>query len=242
MSLALAAGLVLLAGLAIGATSIGGVLVVPALSGVAGVPVREAVAASSFAFLLTGLAGLRIAPPAARGDAAGWPLHAGAFVGAAGGAALVYLAPAAGVRTWVALFAFGSGLYTLVGMHAGARRVGAWPRAVPLALIGAAVGLASALSGTGGPVALLPVCLLLGVPILPSVASAQLVQVPVALAASLAHGLAGNLNLRLGVLLGALLVVGAWLGRGIARRVAARGLQRATALGLMATGLLYGLL
>ena len=51
---ALAWAVIALAGAAIGATSIGGVLVVPALSSLLGVPLPEAIAASSLAFLVTG--------------------------------------------------------------------------------------------------------------------------------------------------------------------------------------------
>ena len=49
----IAALLVVLAGLAVGATSIGGILLVPALTVAADVPVHAAIAASNFSFLFT---------------------------------------------------------------------------------------------------------------------------------------------------------------------------------------------
>lgn len=242
MTMLLLAGLlVLLAGAAIGATAIGGVLVVPALTGVAGLPVGAAIAASSFGFLLTGLLGWRGARPAAGAGPAPvwWPMHLAALAGAAGGALLVHQVAPGVVRLWVAALAVGSGCYTLWAM----RRPATPPRrhlGLPaLALVGAAVGCGSALSGTGGPVLLLPVLMLLGLPTLPSVAAAQAVQLPIALAASSAHALAGRLDWGLGLAVGAALLAGAWAGRHAARRLDARRLRLATALALIATGVVY---
>lgn len=239
-AVALAALLVLVAGAAIGATSIGGVLAVPALSGVAGVPVGAAIAASSFGFLLTGLMGWRARAPE-RADGGLWPLHAAALAGAAAGAVLVHHVPAGWVRGWVALLTLGSGLHALATARKAQAATRRWPAAPWLAAVGAAVGCGSALSGTGGPVLLLPVLLLLGLPTAASVAAAQAIQVPIALAASAAHLAAGRLDLRLAVAVGVLLLAGAWCGRRLARLAEPQALRRWTALALVATGLWYGL-
>ncbi len=230
--------LVLLAGAAIGATAIGGVLVVPALTGVAGLPVGAAIAASSFGFLLTGLLGWRGAA-LAQGAARWWPLHVAALAGAASGALLVHQVAPAAVRLWVAVLAVGSGLYTLWAMRHAEPPPRALPGTAALLLVGAAVGCGSALSGTGGPVLLLPVLMLLGLPTLPSVLAAQAVQLPIALAATGTHALAGRLDWTLGAAVGAALLLGAWAGRRLARRVDARRLRRLTALALIATGVVY---
>lgn len=50
--------LIVVAGLAVGATSIGGILVVPVLTTLAGMPVGQAVPASTFGFMFTGIAAL----------------------------------------------------------------------------------------------------------------------------------------------------------------------------------------
>jgi len=244
-AVALAAVLVWLAGAAIGATAIGGVLVVPALSGAAGMPVGAAIAASSFGFLLTGLLGWR-ARPSAPADGAPprlWPLHLAALAGAAAGALLVHHVPGGWVRGWVALLALGSGLQALLAGRRGAAGGAArpWPAAAGLVGLGLAVGCGSALSGTGGPVLLLPLLLLLGLPTVPSVAVAQAVQLPIALAASAAHLAAGRLDMRLALGVGLALLVGAWCGRRLAARADPPTLRRATALALIATGLWYGL-
>jgi len=241
MTLLLAGLLVLLAGAAIGATAIGGVLVVPALTGVAGLPVGTTIAASSFGFLLTGLLGWRRTPGAqqAGDDVNWWPLHLAALAGAAAGALLVHLVPPGAVRLWVAALAAGSGLHTLWLLRRPAAPARAPLGPLAMVLVGGAVGCGSALSGTGGPVLLLPVLMLLGLPTLPSVAAAQAVQLPIALAASTTHALAGRLDWTLGLAVGAALLAGAWAGRRAARRLDARRLRLATALALIVTGVVY---
>jgi uncharacterized membrane protein YfcA len=73
---ALVLALIVVAGLAVGATSIGGILVVPVLTTLAGLPVAQAVPASTFGFLFTGIAAMvwlrrRQAREAAGTEAAG---------------------------------------------------------------------------------------------------------------------------------------------------------------------------
>ena len=190
---ALAALLVLLGGVAIGATSIGGVVVVPALSGLGGVATERAVAAASFGFAFAGIAAFlaRQPPgPAAEGPtpAFGWTAVLGAGAGAALGAATLAWLPARAVALVVALLAIGSGLHALLGGRAARQRL---PGPVALALLGLVVGAFSAWSGTGGPVVLLPLLALLGWPAAQAVEAAQRVQLPVAAAATLVNFVAG---------------------------------------------------
>ncbi len=242
-----AVGVIALAGVAIGATSIGGVLVVPALTDLMGVPLPQALAASSFAFLLTGVAALQALGQQRR--ATGWGLRVllvASLAGAALGAWLSDQVPASALRTWVGVLALGSGVFGIWAERRspaapGQRPPAAWPRPIHQAWIGLFVGLGSALSGTGGPVLLLPVLMLIGTPLTLSVAAAQLVQLPVAVAASAAHVAAGRLDLLLGLGVAAVLVAGAWAGRRVALRAPPRRLRAATACILIATGLWYAL-
>lgn len=242
-SIALAAALVLLAGLAIGATSIGGVLVVPALTVVAGLPLPQAIAATSLAFLIVGGWTLRQLWQRRRAlpDGLGALLLA-ALAGAVAGAWLVPQVPAAWVQGWVGALALASGAYgwlTAARAADGRRR---WPAAAVLATLGLLVGVGSALSGTGGPVLLLPLLLLAGLPAAPSVLAALAVQVPIALASTVTHGLLGTLarpQMLLGLALGVLLVAGASLGMVLAHRSSPQALRRGTALALVLTGLWF---
>lgn len=225
---------VLLAGLAIGATSIGGVFVVPVLGALAGVEPDRAVAAASLGFAFTGAAAWWRAPQGGQGG--GLALGLSALAGAALGALTLAWMPAGGVRLAVGCVALVSGLYALFGR--------AWQRALPLpaialVLLGLVVGALSAWSGTGGPVVLLPLLALLGVPATIGLDAAQRVQLPVALAATAVNFAAGRLDLWLGLAIGVLVLAGWAAGRRIARRLPVQRLRQAVALALIATGLAY---
>jgi uncharacterized membrane protein YfcA len=231
--LAIAASCVLLAGVAVGATSIGGVLVVPVLTTIADVPATAAVAAASFAFGFTGIAGF-LATRHTPG--AGHALDGGALIGAAVGALTLAWMPPVGVRWAVGLIAVGSGVAALVGV-ARSRYIAL--AGLPLALLGLCVGCVSAWSGTGGPVVLLPLLALLGWPALRAVDAAQRVQLPVALAATVVNLAAGRLDLRLGLALGVLVLAGWAAGRAVATRLPRERLQQAVAVALIGAGLAY---
>lgn len=231
--LGLAALGVLLAGLAIGATSIGGVLVVPVLSSFAEVEPGRAVAAASLGFMFTGAAAWWSAPRTGGGSVA---LDVGALAGAAGGALTLAWLPEGGVRVAVGMIALGSGLYALFGQIR--HRATALP-ATALAPLGLFVGCLSAWSGTGGPVVLLPLLALLGVPAVVGLDAAQRIQLPVALAATTVNALAGRLDVLLGLAVGALVLAGWAAGRRLAVRLPLPRLRQAVALALIATGLAY---
>ena len=230
----LAAALLLLCGVAVGATSIGGVLVVPVLTALAGVEPAHAVAAASMGFVFTGVAAVATAPRTAAGSS--WALDGGALCGAALGALTLAWLPSAGVRTAVAVLAVGSGVYALLGRQ---RERNIELQAAALTALGLVVGCASAWSGTGGPVALLPLLALLGWTTSQALQAAQRVQLPVALAASAVNFAAGRLDLLLGLAVGALVLAGWAAGRWLARRLSVRRLQQAVALALIAAGLAY---
>ncbi|MEO6746282.1 MAG: TSUP family transporter [Caldimonas sp.] len=228
-----AALLILLCGVAIGATSIGGVLVVPVLTALADVPARQAVAAASFAFAFTGVAAFAGRQPQAGGSLA---LDVSALGGAALGALTLAWIPAEGVRWTVGLLAVASGLWALFGRP---RDGAAALRASALVVLGAAVGCVSAWSGTGGPVVLLPLAALLGWHGGSAVHAAQRIQLPVALAASAVNFAAGRLDLGLGCAVGVVVLIGWGAGRWAARRMPVRRLQQAVAVALVAAGLSY---
>lgn len=229
---------VLLAGWLIGATSIGGVLVVPALVGLQGLPAAQAIAASALAFAVPGLLALFWARPDTA-DTGALPLPAllaGVVPGALLGAVLVHQLRAPWLLGAVGALALASGLRGLrppsVAGAATPLRLGAWSTTA----LGLVVGLGSGLTGTGGPVLLVPLLLALRQPLLSCVLAGQLVQLPVALAAALGHWQAGSLDLRLAALLGALLLVGSMAGQWSGRRLATHHLQRGVSLLLIAAG------
>jgi hypothetical protein len=237
----LAAAIVVLAGLAVGATSIGGVLVVPALTMPGGMPVEQAIAASSFSFMFTGAASVWLArrtpPDPARPSVLLAPFIIAALAGAGFGAATLDLLPAVLMRSLVALVALASGAVALSGIrpHDG-ERVNHGGHVIALSLL---VGCLSAWSGTGGPVLLLPILMLIRMPILPALALAQAIQLPIAAAATAVNITAGRLDLGLGLMLGALLLSGWWVGWLVARRLNTLVLRRLIGVTLIAVALGY---
>jgi len=230
------APVVLLAGALIGATGIGGVLVVPVLTTLGQVPAPQAIAASSLAFLLPALVALgplRRQPSLALRC---WPVLAGALAGAVVGAWLVRWLPAKALMTGVTALVLLAGWRGLraAPQHAAPGDVTLGPAA--LAALGLAVGVGSALTGTGGPVLLLPALMLLRQPLLFSVVAAQAVQLPVALSSGVVHALAGRLDWTLAALCGVLLLAGSLAGQRAARRLPVHRLQRGVAVLLLVTG------
>ena len=238
MSVILAA-LILLAGLFIGATGIGGVLVVPALTDAAGVAIDRAIAASMFGFLLTGIVAVALHRRSTEISVRDLSLLGlAALLGAAGGASVVEWLPAASIRLFIAVLAIVSGAHALVGRSA-AR---AQPRTLSgtaFGCIGFLVGCGSALSGTGGPVMLMPILLVLSVPVRTAIAMAQVIQLPIALSATSVNAAYGRLDLPLAAVVGCLLVVGSVAGLRISRRIESHALKNGVAYGLIALGLWY---
>lgn len=239
--------LILLAGWLIGATGIGGVLVVPVLGALEGVELPRAIAASALAFALPGAVALwrlRGHAEALRTphNARSLPVAAlilGAVPGSLLGAAGVHQIGNTWLLAGLATLTLSSGLRGLLPSNS----LPAQPRAMaPLAAagLGALVGLGSGLSGTGGPVLLVPLLLALRQPLAATVAAAQAIQLPVALSAGAMHAWSGALDLTLALQLGAWLLLGSLAGQWAARRIAVPELQRLVSLLLIATGLWLG--
>jgi uncharacterized protein len=228
-------GLAAVSGLLIGCIGIGGVLLVPGLS-LAGMDVHEAIAASMFSFIFSGLLGtwLYARKGSIEWTSAGW-LGAGAIPGALAGAVL-----AAKLGGDVLLALIGAAV-----IFAGARSLGRRqaveleakpPRPAILALIGIAVGLGSAVTGTGGPLLLVPLLMYLRVPVLASVGLGQAIQIPIAGFASVGNLWTGHLEFRLGILLSTGLLLGTAVGVRVAHAAPTLFLTRLVAIVLLLVG------
>jgi uncharacterized membrane protein YfcA len=229
----------LAAGLLVGLTGIGGVIVVPVLTGAAGVPLERAVAACMFAFFFSSLYAAFIHLRRARLE---WrpvaALCVAAAMGAVLGAATLERLPETGVRLFIAALSLASGLHALLTRHAPAARA---PGPGLLALLGAIVGYGSAISGTGGPVMLIPILLFLRTPIAAAVALGVVSGLPITLAATAVYAASGRVEFALALTLAVFLVAGVYLGAKLLRRLSARALTIAVAWTLVVTGLWFGL-
>ena len=222
-------------GVLVGMVGVGGVLLPPGLVALGGLTAHEATATSTWAFVFTGLVGT--VAYAWRGVVP-WGMLARLSVG---------VVPAAFVGALVNAKLPGS--VVLLGLAALTLLVGVQqlrPRALRgtrdglgtavLVAVGAFVGFGSALTGTGGPVLLVPVLLALGVAPLRAVAVSQAVQLPVVVAGSLGYLPTGQVDVRLGTALGCLGAVGVVAGAVLATRIPAETLRRVVALACLAAG------
>jgi uncharacterized membrane protein YfcA len=201
------------AGVLIGCVGIGGVILVPILVYVAAVPLPTAIAAAMCAFLVSGLVGVYVFAKAGTVD---WRTTAWLCLGAApaafAGALLVGAVPEVLIELAIGALTAAAGIHALLH-HRNAARDGATALSAPtLTATGAVTGVASAVTGTGGPLVLVPVLLWLEVPVLSAVASAQVIQLPIAAAATGSNVLGGTLDVMLGLALGGGIALGTAAG------------------------------
>lgn len=227
--------LAVVVGVLIGMVGVGGVLLPPGLVALGHLSANEATATSTWAFVFTGVVGTLAY---ARRGVVPWGMLARLVVG---------VVPAAFVGALVNARLPGS--VVLLGLAALTLFVGVQqlrPRAVretreglgtaALVAVGAFVGFGSALTGTGGPVLLVPALLTLGVAPLRAVALSQAVQLPVVVAGSAGYLQTGLVDMRLGTVLGCLAALGVAAGAVVASRITAEGLRRIVALACIAAG------
>jgi hypothetical protein len=233
-----AALLGLFAGAFIGAIGVGGILLVSGLIYLAGLSPPLAIAACMLGYLLTGLIGTAVF---ARAGSIRWPmaawLAAGAMPTAYAGAWTTSIASPALLELGVGLLTAGAGLQSLLGRHreiAGSRSL----NPIPLALIGAVVGFGSAVTGTGGPLLLVPILLWLKIPVLTAIGLSQAIQIPIATLATLGNLRFGAIDWQLGAVLAGALSLGSWVGAKSAHAVPQQALKRLVSVVLLIIGLL----
>ena len=245
---------VLFAGVLIGATGIGGVLLVPILAYLGDIPVHLAVASCNFSYLFTGLVGAAFyARKGSISWGAGLWLGIGAMPGAYLGAFALAHLPTRAIEAIIAALIVFSGIHTIVrdqnrqatrpGGGATFIARGVKPARATLAPallvgIGAVVGIASAVSGTGGPLVLVPILIWLELPVLVVIGLGQIIMVPIALLATAGNLIHGRVDFVLGGILAAILIVGALIGAELGHRMPADLLKRSVAAILIGVGLL----
>jgi uncharacterized membrane protein YfcA len=136
----------------------------------------------------------------------------------------------------IGLLSAGSGLHAFVSRRASQSNRERALSAPTLTVIGAVTGFLSALTGTGGPMVLVPILVALEVPMLASIGLAQAIQLPVAAAATGGNLLSGTLDVRLGALLAVGIACGTWIGAKAAHALPTELLRKAVAVLLVLVG------
>ncbi|NQU61104.1 MAG: sulfite exporter TauE/SafE family protein [Rhodospirillales bacterium] len=236
-SLALIGFLSIFVGILIGGIGIGGVLLVPMLTFVFGMGIHDAIGAAMFSYIFSGIVGATIY---ARRRSIRWKmalwLFAGATPAAFAGAFLSSVIPARGLEFFIALLIIFAGTNALMtrGQDGQNERTLDGPALVG---IGAVTGVGSALSGTGGPLVLVPILVWLKLPVLTAVGLSQAVQLPIAALATVGNFTYGSVNMTVGITLALALMVGAAIGARIAHAVSSTTLRNIVAWVLVAVGI-----
>ena len=232
------AGLGLLSGLSIGCIGIGGVILVPGLFYLAGIPIQTAIAAAMMGYLLTGLVGTVVY---ARNKSINWSMTGwlclGAMPAAMAGAWLSNNIPGGILEFVIGILTITSGVQALQGSREGLK-MPASLGASGLVGIGVVTGVLSAITGTGGPLVLVPVMLWLQTPVLTAIGLSQAVQLPIATLATAGNFAFGNPDIALGALLAVALAVGSYAGAQLAHKIPQSGLKKIVACVLIAVGVM----
>ena len=206
-------------GLMIGCIGVGGVILVPTLVFLADIPIRMAIPAAMVAYIVSGSAATVIF---GRNKSIPWSMAIWLCVGAT---------PAAFVGAWAVsifnprLLEACLGLLTLLsGINSlRAQQTTDAPRTSAkkgvLLGVGAVTGLLSSVTGTSGPLVLVPILLSMRIAVLAAIGLSQAIQLPVAIAATFGNILYGKLDLTLGGVLAASLTIGSWYGAKLAHAV-----------------------
>lgn len=235
--LILLAGLSLFVGVLIGGVGIGGILLVPILTFILSIDVHVAVAAAMFSYIFSGITGTLIY---ARKRSIQWKMAFWLFVSAAPAAFLGAYAssviPAKGLEFVIAALVVFAGVNALRSQGRDPRKPPLLPPATLIAT-GAVTGIGSALSGTGGPLVLVPLLVWLRQPALMAVGLSQAVQLPIAIMATGGNYIYGFVDVRIGGVIAIGLIAGVSAGARLAHLASQALLQRIVAWVLVVVGI-----
>lgn len=221
-------------GVLIGAVGIGGILLIPALTALAGLGIHEAMATALFSFTFTGITGTVMFQ---RRGSIDWhitvPVCAGAVVFAFLGAWMNSLIQARALAIILAGIIIFAGVYTLATWH-GLRKPAFYGRdraqQALLGVIGSISGFGSGLTGVGGPALSVPLMVLFGFSTLTSIGASQVIQIIAAVSGTLGNLRFGNINFTVASVVTLLEVAGVFVGARIVHAVNAASLKKFVAM------------
>lgn len=224
----------------VGATAIGGLLLVPVVVILGKVPVHTAIPACLFAILFSGIVGSFVF--GARGhvgfrDISLIALPAGCA--ALLGAIMLPLIEPRWIEVLITVLCF-------VGFYASVRPMRSERASVEpemsktqFAGLGAFTGLGSSLSGTGGPLILIPILTVLGFPEKRTIGMAQAIQLPIAGFAAAGNVATGVISYDLAIPIAFGVVLGSLCGAVFAQKVGGSVLRPLVSATLLICGIVY---
>lgn len=222
--------LAVIVGLLVGVTGIGGILLIPGIAMLGGLPTHEAMATALFSFILVGISGTISFQ---RSGGVDWslalPLSLGGGIFSAIGAWANVFVPAPPLNCLLGIVILFAGCNALRPRSA----VGIpWAPVSPhrsalLFGIGASTGFIAGLTGVGGPVLSIPFMIMLGFQPIACIISALPYQIATAATGSVSNYMHQTINFSVGLPVSIAEVAGILVGTRLARRVSAHMLRLA---------------
>ena len=228
----------LLAGLLIGVAGIGGVILVPLLIYFAGVDIYTSIAAAVAAFSVSGFVGTVVYSQ--RGTIQ-WIDFMSISIGAVPGAFIgAYALPKINgqlLTFFIAIALLVSAVRQIrsnkmVDVDRPFREVSKHQ----MALVGLVTGFFSVLSGTGGPLVLLPLLTWLSVPLVTAIGLSQAIQLPIAIFATVGNEANNLVNWDLALFLAIGLAIGSFIGAKLSKRLPVEHIRALVAFLLFGSG------
>ena len=233
-----AGGSAIVAGFLIGAIGIGGVLLVPMLTYGLGINIHVAISVAMFSYIFSGAMGVFLY---GRRGSIDWRtsiwLCAGGIPGAYFGSMTAWETSSLILEGILALVVLLSGLNALFQKNT-EQNSKTHTGSLSLLILGVVTGFASAVTGTGGPLVLVPILIWLQMPALTAVGLSQVIQIPIALAATAGNIFYGEVDFILGLGIAVSLVIGVIYGAQLAHRLPKEQFRRFIAFALLLVGLL----
>ena len=190
-----------------------------------------------FSYMFSGLVGaiLYARQRSIRWKMALW-LFAGAIPAAFAGAFLSSVTSPRELEFFIALLVIFAGVNAVLNQTANEQDERTLNEPALIA-IGAVTGVGSALSGTGGPLILVPIMVWLKVPVLTAIGLSQAIQLPIAALATAGNFLYGSVNITIGITLALSLMAGTAISARIVHTISGKTLKKIVAWVLVAVGI-----
>jgi len=225
-------------GVLVGTCGVGGILVIPFLVYVADIGIHTVIPACMAGFIVTAIfANYAYAKRGSiRWDKALY-LAIGAAPGAYLGSITVLALSSLVLEVIIASLVISSGLRAFATSKRQPHTTGVerMPNKAMI-LVRLAVGYGSSLSGTGGPLLLIPTLLFLNFPVMTAVGLSMAIQIPIAPFATLGHLLHGSIDWHLALPIALGMSSGVLIGARIAHSISTMTMQRVVATALLGCG------
>ena len=231
-------GIGVFVGVLIGCVGIGGVLLVPILTYVFHIDIHIAIAAAMFSYMFSGVVGTFIY---AQKGSINWSQTIWLIIGAAPaafiGAKVTLSTPGQYLEILIALLVVAAGVNAMRS-HKLSEHSSNITNRYALVFIGIVTGVGSALTGTGGPLFVVPIMVSLKVAAHTAIGFSQAIQFPIASLATFSNFLYGTVDLIVGGLVAGGVIIGSIFGAKLAHLFSTTLMHRILSVVLVMVGVI----